>query len=57
MPSQNETDNGDFLFKEFYENFLLKFYADAEKIVIYLAHFVLGMELNVVVFDLEGEIM
>ena len=53
MPSEYETDSGKFLFNEFYEKFLLKFYTDAEKIIIYLTPFVLGVELNVIVFDLE----
>ena len=56
LPSQYETDNGDFLFKEFYENYLLKFYTDAEKIIVYLAPFVLGIEINVVVYDIESDI-
>ena len=55
LPSQYETDSGDFLFKEFYENYLLKFYTDAEKIIVYLTPFVLGMEINVIVFDLESD--
>ena len=57
LPSQFETESGDFLFNPFYENYLLKFYTDAEKIIVYLAPFVLGIELNVVVFDLEGDIL
>ena len=57
LPSQYETDSGEFLFKEFYENYLLKFYTDAEKITVYLAPFVLGIEINVVVFDIEGDIL
>ena len=57
LPSQYETDDGKFLFDDFYEHFLLKFYKDAEKIVIYLTPFVLGIELDVVVFDIEGEIL
>ena len=57
LPSQYETDSGEFLFKEFYENYLLKFYSDAEKITVYLAPFVLGIEINVIVFDIEGDIL
>ena len=57
LPSQYETNDGKFLFDLFYENFLLKFYKDAEKIVIYLTPFVLGIELDIVVFDIEGEIL
>ena len=53
LPSQFESKNGEFLFNDFYEKYLLHFYTDAEKIIIYLTPFVLGIELNVVVFDLN----
>jgi hypothetical protein len=51
LPSQYETDDGKFLYELFYTNYLLKFYTDAEKIVIYLTPFVLGVPLNVIIFD------
>ena len=51
LPCQFETESGEFLFNAFYENYLLKFFADAEKIIIYLTPFVLGIEVNVIVFD------
>jgi hypothetical protein len=58
LPNQFENDNGEFLFNEFYEKYLLHFYTDAEKIIIYLTPFVLGIELNVVVCDLnESDIL
>ena len=58
LPSQFENNNGEFLFNDFYEKYLLHFYADAEKIIIYLTPFVLGIELNVVVCDLnESDIL
>ena len=55
LPCQFETDSGDFLFDSFYENYLLKFFMDAEKIIIYLTPFVLGIELDVIVFDANQE--
>ena len=51
LPSQYETEEGKFLYDLFYTNYLLKFYTDAEKIVIYLTPFVLGIPLNVIIFD------
>ena len=51
LPSQYETEDGKFLYDLFYTNYLLKFYTDAEKIVIYLTPFVLGVPLNVIIFD------
>jgi hypothetical protein len=58
LPSQYETEDGKFLYELFYSNYLLKFYTDAEKIVIYLTPFVLGIPLNVIIFDdCEEEIL
>ena len=51
LPSNYETEEGEFLFKEFYENYMLKMFTDAEKIIIYLTPFVLGININVIVFD------
>ena len=50
LPSNYEK-NGVFDFNSFYETFLLKMYQYAEKIVIYLTPFVLGVDLNVILFD------
>ena len=55
LPSQFETEKGEFLFNDFYEKYLLKFFCDAEKIIIYLTPFVLGIEIDVVVIDLSEE--
>ena len=55
LPTQFETDNGEFSFDSFYQNYLLKFFTEAEKIIIYLTPFVLGIELNIIVFDFIGE--
>ena len=51
LPSQYETEDGKFLFDSFYEFYLLNFYTFAEKIIIYLTPLVLGIELNVIIFD------
>ena len=55
LPSQFETADGKFLFNEFYEKFLLHFFTDAEKIIIYLTPIVIGIELNVIIFDDKEE--
>ena len=55
LPSQYETEDGKFLYESFYQNYLLKFYTDAEKIVIYLTPFVLGIPLNVLIYDASDE--
>ena len=51
LPSQYETNEGEFLFDSFYEYYLLKFYTFAEKIIIYLTPLVLGIELNIIIFE------
>ena len=51
LPSKYETEEGKFLFNDFYEKYLLNFFTDAEKIIIYLTPFVLGVELDVILFD------
>ena len=55
LPQQFETEKGDFLFDSFYKTYLLKFFTDAEKIIIYLTPFVLGIQLNIVVYDIVDE--
>ena len=57
LPQQFENEKGEFLYDSFYENYLLKFFTDAEKIIIYLTPYVLGIELNVIVYDMVEEIM
>ena len=58
LPSKYETNEGKFLFDSFYENYLLNFFTDAEKIIIYLTPMVLGIELNVIIYDdTEEEIL
>ena len=57
LPSQYEAEDGTFLYENFYQNYLLKFYTDAEKIVIYLTPFVLGIPINIIIFDSEEEIL
>ena len=50
LPSQYEID-GKFDYNSFYEKYLLKMFTFAEKIIIYLTPFVLGINLDVVLFD------
>ena len=57
LPSNYEKD-GVFDFNSFYETYLLKMYQYAEKIIIYLTPFVLGINLNVILFeDNEDEVI
>ena len=51
LPIEYETENGDFLFNDFYKNYLMKIFKDAEKIIVYLTPFVLKTKLKVVLFD------
>ena len=50
LPSIYEKD-GVFDFNSFYTNYLLKQFVTAEKIIIYLTPFVLGINLDVILFD------
>ena len=57
LPSQFEKD-GVFDFNSFYQNYLLKMYVYAEKIIIYLTPFVLGINVKVVIFnDREDKVL
>ena len=55
LPSEYETEKGEFLFDSFFNNFLLKMGKDAEKIIIYISPFVMGMKVDVVMFDIEND--
>ena len=57
LPSKYETEEGEFLFNSFYQNYLLKMFMDAEKIIVYLTPFVLGINLDIIIFDDESEII
>lgn len=57
LPSKYETEDGEFLFNSFYQNYLLKMFMDAEKIIIYLTPFILGMNLDIIVFDDDSELI
>ena len=57
LPSKYETEDGQFLFNSFYQNYLLKMFMDAEKIIIYLTPFILGINLDIIIFDDESEII
>ena len=50
LPSQYEND-GVFNFNLFYEKYLLRMFVYAEKIIIYLTPFVLGINVDVILFD------
>lgn len=54
LPSEYEKD-GSFLFDMFYENFLLKMFKDAEKIIIYVLPFVLCTKINIVMLELDND--
>ena len=57
LPSKYEI-NGNFDFNSFYQTYLLKMSVSAEKIVIYLTPFVLGIKLDIVLFeDKEKEVV
>ena len=57
LPSKYETEAGEFLFDSFYQNYLLKMFMDAEKIIVYLTPFVLGMNLDIIIFNDESEVI
>ena len=51
LPSNYETSEGMFLFNKFYYLYLLSMFTDAEKIIIHLTPFVLGINLDVIIFN------
>ena len=51
LPSNYETEKGMFLFNKFYYLYLLSMFTDAEKIIIHLTPFVLGINLDVIIFN------
>ena len=58
LPSKYENENGEFEFQKFYTNYLLKMFTEAEKIIIYLTPFVLGIDLDIILFeDNEAQIV
>ena len=52
---ENFVFNDKFDFKKFYEDYLLKMYQDAEKIVIYLIPFIFNIKLNIIMFENQNE--
>ena len=50
LPEQFEK-NEQFLYDNFFDDYLLKLYTDAEKIVIYLTPYIFGVKLNIFMFD------
>ena len=57
LPSKYETEDGQFLFNSFYQNYVLKMFMDAEKIIIYLTPFILGINLDIIIFEDESDII
>ena len=57
LPSKYETEKGEFHINSFYQNYLLKMFMDAEKIIIYLTPFVIGINLDIILFNDESEII
>ena len=55
LPSEYETDKGEFLYDKFFEEQLLRMNTDAEKIVIYLTPFVLKSDLNIIMYEFDME--
>ena len=51
LPIEYETSSGNFLWKNFYEKYLMKMFNYAEKIIIYLTPFVLGINLDVLLYE------
>ena len=51
LPNEYETEDEIFLFNKFYDEFLLKLYKDAEKIVIYVTPFILDINFNILIFE------
>ena len=51
LPSKYENEKGEFEFQKFYANYLLKMFMEAEKIIIYLTPFVLGINLDIIIFE------
>ena len=51
LPSKYENEKGEFEFNKFYTNYLLKMFTEAEKIIIYLTPFVLGINLDIIIFE------
>ena len=51
LPVEYETSSGNFLWKNFYEKYLMKMFNYAEKIIIYLTPFVLGINLDVLLYE------
>ena len=57
LPLSYENEKGEFNFDKFYKDYLLKMFSEAEKIIIYLTPFVLGINLDIIIFgDNEDKI-
>ena len=50
LPAEYESNDG-FMFNKFYDEFLLRLFKDAEKIIIYITPYVLDINLNILMFQ------
>lgn len=57
LPSEYETEAGEFLWDKFFKEYLLKMHQDAEKIVIYLTPFLLKVDVKILVYDFGSNFM
>ena len=55
LPNQYETEFGDFLFENFFDEQLMQLNTDAEKIVIYLTPYVLKINLNIIMYSFDTD--
>lgn len=55
LPHEFQNEKGEFLYEGFFENNLMCMGVDAEKIIIYVAPFVLNCNLKVVMYEFEYE--
>ena len=55
LPQEYETEDGKFLYDEYFIRDLLKFYTCAEKLAVYLVPFVLKIDLNIVFYYYGNE--
>ena len=51
LPSIYENEKGEFEFNNFYISYLLKMFTEAEKIIVYLTPFILGINLDIIIFE------
>jgi hypothetical protein len=57
LPAEYESEEGEFYWEKFYEDYLMKLYKDAEKIVIYLTPFILEINVKILIYDIQGSVI